>query len=79
MQGWDWGLGFGIPAVAMVVAILLFLAGFKLYKHVQPTGSPLERVIGVVLAAFKHRILRTFAFKPSEPSHPAQNDVRTLP
>lgn len=33
----SWAIGFGIPAAAMVLAIVLFVAGAKNYTHVPPT------------------------------------------
>jgi dipeptide/tripeptide permease len=33
----SWAIGFGIPAAAMVLAIVLFVAGSKSYTHVPPT------------------------------------------
>ncbi len=33
----SWALGFGIPAAAMVLAIVLFVAGSPRYTHVEPT------------------------------------------
>lgn len=33
----SWAIGFGVPACAMVLAIVLFVAGSKRYTHVEPT------------------------------------------
>ncbi|CAN0879756.1 Protein NRT1/ PTR FAMILY 8.2 [Linum grandiflorum] len=49
--GWDWG--FGVPAVAMAVAIVFFFAGSKLYRVQKPGGSPLTRIIQVIVASFR--------------------------
>uniref|UniRef100_A0A0E0C190 Major facilitator superfamily (MFS) profile domain-containing protein n=1 Tax=Oryza meridionalis TaxID=40149 RepID=A0A0E0C190_9ORYZ len=46
-----WGWGFGIPAVAMAVAVASFLMGSRLYRHQKPGGSPLTRMLQVVVAA----------------------------
>lgn len=32
-----WGVGFAIPAVAMLMAIIMFVSGSSLYSHVPPT------------------------------------------
>ncbi|MCO5579460.1 hypothetical protein L7F22_033315 [Adiantum nelumboides] len=54
----SWGLGFGIPAIAMTFALATFLAGTKYYRHKVPAGSPLTRVAKVVVAAIcKRRML----------------------
>ena len=57
MQEQNWGIGFAIPAVAMALAVVLFVAGYKRYTHQQAKGSPLERLIsmssGAVVEFFK--------------------------
>jgi peptide/histidine transporter 3/4 len=50
-----WGWGFGIPAAAMAVAVASFLMGSKLYRHQKPGGSPLTRMLQVVLAAWRKK------------------------
>ena len=47
--GWEWG--FGVPAVAMVIAIILFFGGSRLYRLQIPGGSPLTRICQVLVAA----------------------------
>ncbi len=32
-----WGVGFAIPAAAMLMAIVMFVSGTSLYSHVPPT------------------------------------------
>ena len=48
-----WGWGFGIPAVAMVVAVISFFSGTKLYRNQRPGGSPLTRILQVLVASFR--------------------------
>ncbi|PRW50755.1 NRT1 PTR FAMILY -like [Chlorella sorokiniana] len=48
-----WALGFAIPALAMLCAIITFVAGSPLYTHVAPTESPISRVFKVVWAAWR--------------------------
>ncbi|XP_057816586.1 protein NRT1/ PTR FAMILY 8.1 isoform X1 [Cryptomeria japonica] len=48
-----WGIGFGIPAVAMGIAICSFLIGTRLYRHQKPGGSPLTRIVQVIVASFR--------------------------
>ena len=33
----SWAIGFGIPAVAMALAVIIFMAGSPRYTHVEPT------------------------------------------
>lgn len=49
--GWSWG--FGIPAVAMAIAVVSFFSGTKLYRNQKPGGSPLTRIFQVVVASFR--------------------------
>ncbi|XP_031393525.1 protein NRT1/ PTR FAMILY 8.3-like isoform X2 [Punica granatum] len=46
-----WGIGFGIPAFFMGMAIASFLAGTPLYRFQKPGGSPITRFCQVVVAA----------------------------
>ncbi|KAG0468239.1 hypothetical protein HPP92_017567 [Vanilla planifolia] len=49
--GWDWG--FGIPAVAMAIAVVSFFIGTRLYRHQKPGGSPLARISQVLVASIR--------------------------
>ncbi|KAJ6922500.1 hypothetical protein NC652_016216 [Populus alba x Populus x berolinensis] len=52
-----WGWGFGIPAVAMAVAVVFFFLGSKLYRIQKPGGSPITRIVQVIVASFrKYRV-----------------------
>ncbi|XP_021299885.1 protein NRT1/ PTR FAMILY 3.1 [Herrania umbratica] len=53
--GWGWGLG--IPTIAMFLSIIAFIAGYPLYRHMDPAGSPFTRLLQVSVAAFKKRKL----------------------
>ncbi|XP_058091255.1 protein NRT1/ PTR FAMILY 5.10-like [Magnolia sinica] len=47
-----WAIGFGIPTIAMVFALFLFLFGSNTYTHIVPSGqSPLTGVPKVIVAA----------------------------
>ncbi|XP_057826825.2 protein NRT1/ PTR FAMILY 5.10 isoform X2 [Cryptomeria japonica] len=50
-----WGLGFGIPAFTMAMALVVFLCGTRFYRNKLPSGSSLTRVIHVFVAAFFKR------------------------
>jgi peptide/histidine transporter 3/4 len=49
-----WPLGYGIPALLSVLAVVLFSAGTGAYRtHQPPAGSPLTRIAQVVVAAVR--------------------------
>ncbi|KAL0429175.1 UNVERIFIED_CONTAM: protein NRT1/ PTR FAMILY 5.4 [Sesamum radiatum] len=50
-----WSLGFGMQAVAVAAALLVFLAGSGGYRRQAPVGSPFTRVAQVVVAAARKR------------------------
>ncbi|GKV01366.1 hypothetical protein SLEP1_g13922 [Rubroshorea leprosula] len=52
-----WGLGFGIPALFMGIAIASFFSGTKLYRFQRPGGSPITRMCQVLVASFHKRNL----------------------
>ncbi|KAK7275241.1 hypothetical protein RIF29_16350 [Crotalaria pallida] len=52
-----WGLGLGIPTIAMFISIIAFIVGYPLYLNLDPSGSPFTRLIQVVVAAFRKRKL----------------------
>lgn len=49
--GWEWG--FGIPTVAMGIAVCSFFLGTRRYRHQKPGGSPLTRIAQVLVATFR--------------------------
>jgi peptide/histidine transporter 3/4 len=49
-----WGWGFGVPAVAMALAIGSFFFGSRLYRHQKPGGSPITRVVQVLVASARN-------------------------
>ncbi|KAK7300975.1 hypothetical protein RJT34_11829 [Clitoria ternatea] len=49
----SWGLGFGIPAVSMAIAVVSFFSGTKLYRNQKPGGSPLTRICQVIVASIR--------------------------
>ncbi len=53
----SWAWGFATPAMAFVLAIILFLAGTRLYTRLPPSGSPFSRLATTAVAAFKKRKL----------------------
>jgi solute carrier family 15 (peptide/histidine transporter), member 3/4 len=51
--GWGWGLG--VPAACMSVSLAAFVAGYPMYRRLDPAGSPFTRLAQVVVAAFRKR------------------------
>ncbi|MCI59258.1 peptide transporter PTR1-like, partial [Trifolium medium] len=49
----SWGLGFGIPAVAMAIAVVSFFSGTRLYRNQKPGGSPITRTCQVIVASIR--------------------------
>ncbi|KAI4353236.1 hypothetical protein L6164_002201 [Bauhinia variegata] len=49
----SWGWGFGVPAVAMIIAIISFFIGSRLYRLQIPGGSPLTRICQVLVASLR--------------------------
>lgn len=54
----SWVWGFGIPTALMLLAILLFFVGTRLYVYVKPEGSVFAGVAQVVVAAYRKRNLK---------------------
>ncbi|KAK9664460.1 hypothetical protein RND81_14G043300 [Saponaria officinalis] len=51
----SWGLGLGIPTIAMAISVVAFVGGYPLYYKAKPGGSPLVRMFQVAVAAWKKR------------------------
>ncbi|KAL6652481.1 hypothetical protein ACP70R_011406 [Stipagrostis hirtigluma subsp. patula] len=54
-KGWDIGLGLG--AILIFVGLLVVAAGLPFYRNQVPEGSPLTRILQVLVVAFKNRRL----------------------
>eukprot|EP01018_Ginkgo_biloba_P028442 Gb_11866 [translate_table: standard] len=44
-----WGVGFGIPAVTMAIAVSVFLYGSRIYRHKMLGASPINHIIQVLV------------------------------
>ena len=53
--GWGWGLG--VPAACMGVSVAAFVAGYPMYRRLDPAGSPFTRLAQVVAAAARKQRL----------------------
>lgn len=50
-----WGWGFLVPTIAMVIAVVSFFSGTKLYRNQMPGGSPITRLCQVAVASFRKK------------------------
>ncbi|KAF2319240.1 hypothetical protein GH714_014178 [Hevea brasiliensis] len=58
-ENMGWGLGYGIPAVGLLLSCFIFYIGTPLYRHkVSKTKSPTKDLIQVLIAAFRNRKLQ---------------------
>ncbi|CAI9091614.1 OLC1v1026689C5 [Oldenlandia corymbosa var. corymbosa] len=64
---WSWGLG--IPTIALVLSIIVFVLVSPLYVKLRPQGSPFTRLAQVIVAAFRKRNVAA----PSDPSQLYEN------
>lgn len=51
----SWGWGFGIPTIAMAIAVVSFFSGTKLFRYQKPGGSPLTRICQVLVSSFRKK------------------------
>lgn len=58
--------GFGISAVVMFVACATFMSGNSFYRNKVPRGSPLTRILQVLVAAFRNRDSRAVEVQKGE-------------
>ena len=54
-ENYSWAWGYGIPAIAMGIAVCSFLFGSPLYRYQKTSGSPLTRMLQVFVAACTKR------------------------
>ncbi|XP_006652449.1 protein NRT1/ PTR FAMILY 4.5-like [Oryza brachyantha] len=52
-KGWD--IGLGVCALLILLGLLLVAAGLPFYRNQIPEGSPLTRILQVLVAAFRNR------------------------
>lgn len=55
----SWGFGFGIITVVMIITTVIFLCGTPFYRHKLPGGSPITRILQVVVGAIRKRTIDT--------------------
>ncbi|OVA04612.1 Proton-dependent oligopeptide transporter family [Macleaya cordata] len=55
-KGWD--VGFTVSAGFILLGVLVVASGFSFFRHQIPTGSPLTRMLQVLITAFQKRKLQ---------------------
>uniref|UniRef100_A0A2N9F3Z4 Major facilitator superfamily (MFS) profile domain-containing protein n=1 Tax=Fagus sylvatica TaxID=28930 RepID=A0A2N9F3Z4_FAGSY len=67
----SWGLGFGIPCIAMVVALIIFLLGTRTYRYSikEDEKSPFVRIGGVFVAVVRNWRTTPLAIAIEEEAH----------
>lgn len=51
----SWAIGFSIPAGLMLLAVVLYFLGTRIYVIVKPQGSPFTGMVQVLVASFRKR------------------------
>uniref|UniRef100_A0A453CAF5 Peptide transporter PTR1 n=1 Tax=Aegilops tauschii subsp. strangulata TaxID=200361 RepID=A0A453CAF5_AEGTS len=54
-KGWD--IGLGVCAILILLGLLIVAAGFPFYRNQVPQGSPLTRILQVLVVALRNRNL----------------------
>ncbi|PVH35500.1 hypothetical protein PAHAL_7G200800 [Panicum hallii] len=54
-KGWD--IGFGVCSILILLGLLVFALGLPFYRNQIPEGSPLTRILQVLVVAFRKRSL----------------------
>ncbi|PWA75654.1 proton-dependent oligopeptide transporter family [Artemisia annua] len=50
-----WGLGYGIPTISLLVAVIAFVFGTPIYRHKPKAESPYTRMVKVLVATIRKR------------------------
>ncbi|XP_011048871.1 PREDICTED: protein NRT1/ PTR FAMILY 8.2-like [Populus euphratica] len=53
-KGWAWG--FGLPTGAMVISIVILVAGIPFYRFQEPMGSPFTRFVQVMWTSVRNHL-----------------------
>ncbi|XP_077234876.1 protein NRT1/ PTR FAMILY 8.3-like [Tasmannia lanceolata] len=54
----DWALGFGIATFFIALAVVVFFSGTSIYRLQRPSGSPLNRILQVLVASLRKTSLK---------------------
>uniref|UniRef100_J3N7H6 Uncharacterized protein n=1 Tax=Oryza brachyantha TaxID=4533 RepID=J3N7H6_ORYBR len=73
-RGWD--AGFAVCAAVVLLGLLVWAAGIPTYRNKVPAGSPITRIMQVLVVAFKKRNLQ-LPSNPDELYQPTEHDSLT--
>jgi dipeptide/tripeptide permease len=63
-------IGYGVPTIALLVSVVIFLAGTHFYRHKTPQGSPFTKMVRVIVAS-----IRNWRFSvPNDTEEPFQRE-----
>ncbi|RDY05220.1 Protein NRT1/ PTR FAMILY 2.13, partial [Mucuna pruriens] len=54
-DSYSWALGYSLPTMFMIISLIFFFAGTKVYAYVEPEGSTFSRIAQVLVAAKRKR------------------------
>ncbi|XP_024311221.1 protein NRT1/ PTR FAMILY 4.5 isoform X2 [Brachypodium distachyon] len=66
-----WAIGLGVCCILILLGLLIVAAGFPFYRNQVPEGSPLTRILQVLVVAFKNRKLEL----PQKPEEAQENNT----
>ncbi|KAM7274262.1 hypothetical protein ACFE04_028926 [Oxalis oulophora] len=50
------GWGFGVPTAALIISIMIIIAGLPFYRYQKPTGSPFTRFLQVIVVSMRNHL-----------------------
>lgn len=66
----SFSIGYGVPTIALLVSVVIFLVGMPFYRHKLPQGSPFTKMVRVIVASIRNWRLSV----PSDAEDPFHRD-----
>ncbi|KAF7067677.1 hypothetical protein CFC21_073535 [Triticum aestivum] len=73
-----WGVGFAVCAAIVLLGLLIWAAGFPFYRNQVPAGSPITRIMQVIIVACKKRNLKLPANPDDDLNQMTDDDAKGL-
>ncbi|KAJ3690084.1 hypothetical protein LUZ61_019248 [Rhynchospora tenuis] len=70
----NFSIGYGVPTIALLVSVVIFLVGTPFYRHKLPQGSPFTKMARVIVASIRNWQLPF----PCNAEDPPQIDTRVV-